>query len=134
MHHIVILKIGLSRSNLIVCLPVNPVTPEGSTTSGNQALPPLSANVNVACYKCYKNEGGAVKLQRCGKCRRVSYCGSGKWRRFIPVITSHQPPVQDVKRFAYTNPMFLFFSCTKRYGFFRKIGPFIKKYAGPSLP
>lgn len=42
-----------------------------------QRVPPLTANLGQACYKCYKDEGAALILQKCAKCRRVSYCSAG---------------------------------------------------------
>lgn len=39
-------------------------------------VPPLTANVNMACFNCFKEEKDKVSLQRCSRCRRVSYCGA----------------------------------------------------------
>jgi len=42
-----------------------------------QRVPPMTANIGQACFKCFKDETQGINLQKCSRCRRVSYCGSG---------------------------------------------------------
>ncbi|KAF8884509.1 hypothetical protein BD779DRAFT_1536801, partial [Infundibulicybe gibba] len=42
----------------------------------SERLPPHTANIRQACYKCFKAEAGA-SLRKCSKCCRVAYCGTG---------------------------------------------------------
>ncbi|KAK0184854.1 hypothetical protein F5146DRAFT_938103 [Armillaria mellea] len=39
-------------------------------------VPPLTANYSQACYGCFKTEGPNIKISRCARCKRVSYCGT----------------------------------------------------------
>ena len=66
---------------------------------GMGTLPTLLANTNHACYKCGAYRSRETRLQRCGGCKRVSYCGLGKSPSFTwGVVIYHLPECQDVSR------------------------------------
>jgi hypothetical protein len=46
--------------------------------------PHLLEWVQQACYFCGNDSSDSAKLQRCGGCRRVSYCGPGTCRATVP--------------------------------------------------
>ena len=42
-----------------------------------QRIPPLSANLGQACYKCFAEKPG---ISKCSACKRIGYCSSGAFQ------------------------------------------------------
>ncbi|KAF8884511.1 hypothetical protein BD779DRAFT_778684 [Infundibulicybe gibba] len=51
-------------------------------------LPPHTANIRQACYKCFEAEANA-NLRKCSNCYRVAYCGIGK----LPIRSVPNMPI-----------------------------------------
>lgn len=50
----------------------------------DKPLLPLLARIHQACLHCFKLQSPEVNLQRCSRCRRVSYCGAGMLCHSVP--------------------------------------------------
>lgn len=49
-----------------------------ATEPQSQRIPPLSANLGQACYKCFVERSTAEKpISKCSACKRIGYCSSG---------------------------------------------------------